>query len=54
MFRRKYEIHAGKNNPRLMGVVERSIDANKVKIHPLYKDPQQYFDVALIFLEEVK
>ena len=37
-----------------MGVEERSIDVNNIKMHPLYKDPQQYFDVALIFLDEVK
>ena len=36
-----------------MGALERKIDVNKVKLHPKYRDPQQYFDVALIFLDEV-
>ena len=51
--REDYEIHAGKNNPRLMGVVERTIADSRVLVHPNYKDPQQYFDVALIVLSEV-
>ena len=36
-----------------MGVIERKIDVSNVKLHPKYKDPQQYYDVALIFLDEV-
>ena len=49
--RRDYDIHAGKLNPRLMGVEERSIE--RYVEHPKYDGRSQYFDVSLLFLEKV-
>ena len=50
-YSRTIDVHAGKNNPRLMGVTE--VKIKQYFKHPKYKDGVFYYDVAVIVLNQV-